>query len=207
MRLVLRNMEYFLAVACIAICMVTDGSFLPVSGYLPSVDRFSTHDGEIRAVPDVEGRCSCASRIMEIVFIALPRNGNESIELRVGRTDSNVTHNISLRGATKSFGEFGYSLSLSPEEQVSFTSGDTLTIWHPSSTDSQLTLLHQLRNESRNICWSTTNNPENISCEPDYDYPLLAIETGMFVLAHNTNCSHNDIVIYTKMLKAVLMVY
>lgn len=206
MRVVLRNMEYFLAAACIAICMVTDGSSLPVSGYLPSVDRFSTHDGEIRAVPDVEGRCSSESKIVAISFIALPRNGNESIELRVDRTDSNVTHNISLRGATKSFGEFGYNLSLSVEEQVPFTSGDNLTIWHPSSTSSQLSLLHQLRNESRNICWRTTNNPENISCEPDYDYPLLAIETSMFVLAHNNNCSHNDIVTHTKMLKAVLMV-
>ena len=113
---------------------------------------------------------------MEIVFIALPGNGSDAIELIIAPPQT-----ISLRGATKSFGEFGYNLSLSTG--VSFTSGDNLTIYHPDLERSHFRLLHQIGNESRKICWSKI---DQITCPYDHDYPLLAIETGNCNYGYNT---------------------
>ena len=75
---------------------------------------------------------------------------------------------------TPTFGEFGYELNVPmPPNTNMFNNGDMLWIRHGGS---DLRLLHQVGDEERNICWSF----EPDSCEPDYDYPLLAIETGIY---------------------------
>ena len=134
-------------------------------------------------IPDAQGNCSSDFEIVEIVFIALPGNGSDAIELII----ANNSTPISLRGATNSFGEFGYNLSLSTG--VSFTSGDNFTIFHPDLESSHLRLLHQIGNESRKICWSKT---DQVTCRYDHDYPLLAVETGNHNMATIPSlCSHH----------------
>ncbi|CAI8039459.1 Peptidyl-tRNA hydrolase ICT1, mitochondrial, partial [Geodia barretti] len=73
-------------------------------------------------------------------------------------------------------GEFGYELTVSETTPIMFNNGDMFWIRHGGRG---LRLLHQVGDEERNICQSFEPEPEN--CEPDYDYPLLAIETGLAV--------------------------
>ncbi|CAI8039463.1 Peptidyl-tRNA hydrolase ICT1, mitochondrial [Geodia barretti] len=78
--------------------------------------------------------------------------------------------------AEKKIGEFGYELTVSETTPIMFNNGDMFWIRHGGRG---LRLLHQVGDEERNICQSFEPEPEN--CEPDYDYPLLAIETGLAV--------------------------
>ena len=121
--------------------------------------------------------CSTGQRqLTKIAFIALPGVGNDNIVLLL----NNSLH-VELSGATQSFGEFGYELELPDIDRIPFNSGDTLWIEHPHYNDSSLRLLHQVGYETiNNICWRLLrDSSENIVCEDDYDYPLLAIETSM----------------------------
>ena len=142
----------------------------------------------------MQGKRSSEFKIMEIVFIALPGEGNESIELTV--SFNNTRLNITLRDANNSFGEFGYTLSVSNE--MSFTWGDNLTICYPVHEDSALRLLHQVGDQSRNICWSKIDNPDEITCRPDYHYPLLAIETGYYNIINIIMTLHHKHVLYCR---------
>ena len=147
------------------------------------LERYSTHDGELRAVPgvsvSVRSNCSGPNRplISKITFIALPRlqpSGTESLTLRVMRAGPDGPQDIVIDQETASFGEFGYELTVSETPQIMFDNGDVLLIRHGGSG---LRLLHQVGDEARNICWSIGSDSE--ICEPDYDYPLLALETGI----------------------------
>jgi hypothetical protein len=78
-------------------------------------------------------------------------------------------------------GEFGYELTINPP--ITFNNGDTLLIRHGGSGPR---LLHQVGDEARNICWSIGSDSE--ICEPDYDYPLLAFETGIQLCIESRFC-------------------
>ena len=147
------------------------------------VDRYSTHDGERRSVPGF--RTTCSGRISRIAIIALPGNGTERPMLRfvryMGAGNHSHEHKISLGGTLKKFGTFGYEISHNPPMMMGpmFHDGDMLEIRHPPYEDSDLRLLHQVGTDARNICWSIEpDGSEN--CQSDYDYPLLAIETGRY---------------------------
>ena len=151
------------------------------------LNQYSTHDGELRSVPGVYSNCSMGSgRITRITFIALPGVEGGSTVLQFNReTPTNGTRTISLSGATQSFGDgFGYVLDLSaPSASMPFNSGDSLWIRHPYHDDSSLRLLHQVGYDERNICWRELHKDGNDSrCGIDYDYPLLAIETGEVII-------------------------
>ena len=122
---------------------------------------------------------------MKVAFIALPGVGNDNIVLLFnGSNTSPLT--VELSGATQSFGEFGYELELPTIDRIPFNNGDTLWIKHPHYNDSNLRLLHQVGYETiNNICWLLLDGPEEIICEDDYDYPLLAIETSMNSFYYN----------------------
>ena len=142
-------------------------------------ERYSTHDEEIRSFPGAQGNCSQTEDgtsilwIVSVSFIALPGIGSQNIELLFDRP-------IPLSVNETSFGEFGYELTLPPGERVQFTS---LRIKQPHYKDSNLRLLHQLGDVARPICWSLVNDDGSgsESCQSDYDYPLLAIETGTVI--------------------------
>ena len=150
-------------------------------------ERYSTHDEEIRSFPGAQGNCSQTEDgtsilwIVSVSFIALPGNGSQNIELLFDRP-SNTSLSVNLSEATLSFGEFGYELTL-PPRQRQFTSGVSLRIKQPHYEDSNLRLLHQLGDVARPICWSLVNDDGSgsESCQSDYDYPLLAIETGTVI--------------------------
>ena len=149
------------------------------------LNQYSTHDGEFRSVPGVYSNCSMGSgRITKITFIALPGVGGESTVLHFNReTPPGGTRTISLSGATQSFGGgFGYELDLSaPNASMPFNSGDSLWIRHPYHDDSSLRLLHQVGYDEHNICWRELDEDHILSCGIDYDYPLLASETGVYI--------------------------
>ena len=172
-------------ILCCMIKFVGYGSF--TSGF-PTLDeirgngsllnKYSTHDGELRSVPRVRSTCS-TGHLTKVAFIALPGVGNDNIVLLFNRSN-NIAVTVELSGATQSFGEFGYELELPEDDRIPFNSGDTLWIEHPHYNDSRLRLLHQVEYETINICWRLLEDgPEDIICEDDYDYPLLAIETSM----------------------------
>ena len=142
------------------------------------LERYSTHDGELRSVPGVRGNCSGpgGGRISKITFIALPGVGMERPSLRRVRnsgTSSQSQDNIEISGGTQTFGEFGHEITMSTN--VTINDGDVLMIRHPPYEDSGLRLLHQVGDVARNIC---IGPPSPDACQTDYDYPLLAIETG-----------------------------
>ena len=151
------------------------------------LERYSTHDGEMRSVPGVSVRSNCSGpnnspRISKITFIALPRlqpSGTESPTLRVMIHSGGPQIDIVIDQETARFGEFGYELTVSETTPIMFNNGDMFWIRHGGRG---LRLLHQVGDEERNICQSFEPEPEN--CEPDYDYPLLAIETGIYYILH-----------------------
>jgi hypothetical protein len=183
-----KMLSWLVAVAVSAALWIAgDGSSL-TSGF-PSLEelirngslleRYSTHDGEERSVPGVSVRSNCSGppgppgpSISKITFIALPRlqpSGTASLTLRVMRHPGGP-QDIVIDQETARFGEFGYELTVSETPPITFNNGDMLWIGHGGSG---LRLLHQVGDEVRNICLG----PESEICEPDYDYPLLAIET------------------------------
>ena len=139
------------------------------------LERYSTHDGECRSVPGVRSTCSPPNRrLSKVTFIALPGVGQAHIVLSV---DGAAVLNMS--GATKTFGEFGYELTVPTNINIMLDEGNiSLWIQHPPYEESSMRLLHQVGDEARNICWRTRDDGSD-NCEDDYDYPLLAIETGM----------------------------
>ena len=138
------------------------------------LERYSTHDGERRSVPGVRTTCSTGNRrLSKVTFIALPGVGQAHIVLSVGAAVLNMS------GATKTFGAFGYELTVPIGTNIMLDEGNiSLWIQHPPYEVSSMRLLHQVGDEARNICW-TMGDSEPDNCEDDYDYPLLAIETGM----------------------------
>ena len=138
------------------------------------LERYSTHDGERRSVPGVRSTCSTGNRrLSKVTFIALPGVGQAHIVLSVGAAVLNMS------GATKTFGEFGYELTVPTNINIMLDEGNiSLWIQHPPYEVSSMRLLHQVGDEARNICWRTRDDGSD-NCEDDYDYPLLAIETGM----------------------------
>ena len=128
--------------------------------------------------------CSTGQRqLTKVAFIALPGVGNDNIIVLFLNRSNNGPGYVELSGATQSFGEFGYELELSADDRIPFNTGDTLWIAHPHYNDSSLRLLHQVGYETINICWRLLeDSPDEIICEDDYDYPLLAIETSIYEL-------------------------
>ena len=123
--------------------------------------------------------------ITRIIFIALPRAGNEGTdhdtELIITTSSgsgsgfesgSGSRHSISLKEANQSFGHFGYELE--PSEMLNLNDIEFFWISQPYSS---LRLLHQMGDNMFNIRWRRFD--DNQHSETTYDYPLLAIETGM----------------------------
>ena len=82
---------------------------------------------------------------------------------------------LNMSGATKTFGEFGYELTVPMNINIMFDERNiSLRIQHPPYEESSMRLLHQVGDETRNICW-TMGDSGSDNCENDYDYPLLAI--------------------------------
>ena len=146
------------------------------------LERYSTHDGEERAVPGVRPICSepANRRISKITFIALPGAGVERPLLRIMKNEGSSQENIQISGETQSFGEYGYEMTVPMSNNIVFNDGDMLLIQHPLYDSSGLRLLHQVGDEARNNCWSIGSG--SAVCEPQYDYPLLAIDTGILVV-------------------------
>ena len=145
------------------------------NGSLLSDGVYSTHDGEIRSVPSVEFTCN--GRITKFTFIALPGvvSGQHTEFVVLG--ESGPDQRISTEGATQSFGQFGYELSV-PGPGMMVQAGDTLEIDHYWYTGSRLRILHQVGDEELDICWRWRSEGSMIYRVTDYDYPLVAIETG-----------------------------
>ena len=148
------------------------------------LERYSTHDGEERAVPGVRPICSepVNRRISKITFIALPGAGVERPLLRIMQNQGSLQENIQISGETQGFGEYGYEMTVPMSNNIVFNDGDMLLIQHPLYDSSGLRLLHQVGDEARNICWSIGSG--SAVCEPKYDYPLLAIDTGILAVDH-----------------------
>ena len=137
------------------------------------LERYSTHDGEMRSVPGVRWNCSgSGGQISKITFIALPGVGIERPTLRIVR-GPNDSQDIEISGETQTFGEFGFEVTVNTN--IMFNDGDMLLIRHPPYEDSSLRLLHQVGDVARDVC---IGPPDLQNCQTDYDYPLLAIETG-----------------------------
>ena len=151
-------------------------------GYGSLLDRFSTHDGEWRSVPGVSVLEECSTdsvMITRVTFIALPGVGNSAIELSISVTPESA-QSISFGGASQSFGEYGYDLVLEPAVVITMNSANMFWINQPHYEESGLRLLHQGGDEILNISWRwLEENPQDIRNDTDYDYPLLAIETGI----------------------------
>ena len=144
------------------------------NGSLLNDGVYSTHDGEIRSVPGIQFTCS--GQITKISFIALPGVGILNSVFTIVRSDNLVRSSSSSSAATLSFGDLGYELS---GLDILFQSGDTLQIQHEVYERSRLRILHQVGDKELNICWRWLGINSNNSCGPVYDYPLLAVETGM----------------------------
>ena len=142
------------------------------------LERYSTHDGEWRSVPGVRTTCSTPNRrLSKVTFIALPGEGQAHIVLFVNDRQLN-DRQLSMSGAMRKFGEYGYELTVPNGTNIMLNGDILLRIQHPPYKVSSMRLLHQVEDEARNICWTMGDSgPGN--CENDYDYPLLAIETGM----------------------------
>ena len=142
------------------------------------LERYSTHDGELRSVPGVRATCSTGNqRISKITFIALPGSGMGHTQLLFGDL------HIDLSVASNTFGDFGYELTLPMTINIGINEGPVqLSILHPPYEESGMRLLHQVGTEARNICWRLVDSAsESENCHHDYDYPLLAIETGIYM--------------------------
>ena len=119
--------------------------------------------------------------ITRIIFIALPRAGSEDVDKYtelIITTTSGSNHTISLNEANLSFGHFGYELE--PSEILNLSDIDMFWIVQPYYKDSSLRLLHQMGDKTFNITWwRSVDDSDNHYNDTTYDYPLLAIETGM----------------------------
>lgn len=144
------------------------------NGSLLNDGVYSTHDGEIRSVPGV--RFTCNGRITNITFIALPGVSNRNSLFTI-MSDGLVRNSIGTSGATLRFGDFGYEISSLSSSNIQ--NGDTLRIDHEPYERSHLRILHQRGDKEMRICWRPLGVNINDTCGPDYDYPLLAVETGM----------------------------
>ena len=58
-----------------------------------------------------------------------------------------------------------------------------MQIRHEVYERSHLRILHQVGDKELDICWRLLEISGNFSCGPDYDYPLLAVETGIDTLS------------------------
>ena len=141
------------------------------NGSLLNDGVYSTHDGEIRSVPGIQFICS--GRITKISFIALPGVGISNSIFMIITGGGLVRDSIGISGAILSFGTFGYELS---GLDTQFQNGDTLQIRYKVYERSRLRILHQVGDKELSSCLGL---PDNDNCGPDYDYPLLAVETGM----------------------------
>ena len=132
------------------------------------LERYSTHDGELRTVPGIRGNCPATNgRITKITLVALPGVG-------VNRPSLRFKSDFEINGEIQNLGEFLYEISTNIT--VNDLSDNLLLIMHPPYEDSGLRLLHQVGDVKRDIWWATV--PGTVNYKPDYDYPLLAIETG-----------------------------
>ena len=129
----------------------------------------------MRSVPGVRWNCSepGGGQISKITFIALPGAGMERPSLRIVRHPGDH-QDIDISGDNQTLGEFGHEMTVNTD--VMFNDGDMLMIKHPPYERSGLRLLHQVGDVARNIC---IGPPDLQNCQTDYDYPLLAIETGV----------------------------
>ena len=154
------------------------------NGSLLNDGVYSTHDGEIRSVP-VRSNCT-DGLITAVTFIALPGVGGENSTLTVIRPDNSSRNSGSGRLANVGtrFGDLGYELSLEGPDGLAFEDGDTLEIHHPSYADSSLRILYQVGLEVDDMlpfCWrELTDGADQEHCLSGYDYPLMAIETGIY---------------------------
>ena len=157
------------------------------NGSLLNDGVYSTHDGEERSVPGL--KFTCDGRIVKVAFIALPGIGigtGNAVFTVVPEPNNTAIIRSQIRTsiANLSFGDFGYELTLSDNMQSmqSFRDGDTLRIRHPISSHRRI--LHQRGDKELVICWRLLNVP-NYICGSDYDYPLLAVETGMKIAVYS----------------------
>ena len=145
------------------------------------LERYSTHDGELRSLPGVKSTCSGPDgRITKITFIALPGAGVGKTLLLVNGVNGARKAEIVLTSASQTIGEFGYELTLPTSVNVHFSERDTLWIRHSPHGEGRLRFLYQVGDVARNVCWNTEPGSES-NCQYDYDLPLLAIETGSYI--------------------------
>ena len=144
------------------------------------LEQYTTYHGEMRTVFGIRPTCSgTGGRISKITFIALPGQGMENTVLLVN--DANEVRKVEfvLNDAMQTFGQLGFELNIPSITYAYLNERDTLWIRYPSYEESSLRLLHQVGDVARNVCWLTEPSLEN--CEPHYDSPLLAIETGIII--------------------------
>ena len=122
----------------------------------------------------------CSGRITKISFIALPGVGISNSTVMITTGGGLVRNFIGISGAILSFGTFGYELS---GLDTQFQNGDTLQIRHEVYERSHIRILHQVGDKELDICWMLLEISGNFNCGPDYDYPLLAVETGIDTLS------------------------
>ena len=178
-------MESICYTFCVIAGSLTSGfpSLDDIKGNASLLDKYTTYDGEMRSIPTLRVSASqeCSTQnvtITRIIFIALPRAGNEDTELII-TTTSGSNHTISLNEANPSFGYFGYELHVEPSEMLNLSDIEMFWISQPYYKDSSLRLLHQVGDNMFNIRWRWVDNSDDRHSETTYDYPLLAIETGM----------------------------
>ena len=154
------------------------------------IERYSTHDGELRSVPGVRGNYSGINgRISKITFIALPGVGMENTLLILNDASNVRKIDIELSSASQTIGKLGYELTIPSYINIYLSEMDMILIRHPPLEGGGLRLLHQVGSVARNICWSISDGPT--ICQLDYDYPLLAIETGELHAQHLLHASCN----------------
>ena len=173
--------------------VVVDGSFTSgfptldaLRGNGSLLDRFSTHDGEWRSVPGVSVSEECSTEsvmITRVSFIALPGVGNKDTKLvftHLANGSMIYTIPLNTRSVNQSFGKFGYEV-----DQINFELVANSILWtlQPNTTDSALRMLYQMGDEKLNISRSSRleEEPDSAGNETTYDYPLLAIETGIII--------------------------
>ena len=159
-----------------------------IKGNASLLDKYTTYDGEMRSIPTLSVSASqeCSTQnvtITRIIFIALPRAGSEDVDKYtelIITTTSGSRHSISLNVANLSFGHFGYELHVEPSEMLNLSDIEMFWISQPYYKDSSLRLLHQMGDKMFDITWWWwVDDSDNHYNDTTYDYPLLAIETGM----------------------------
>ena len=140
---------------------------------LLSEELFVTHDGERRSYNHMG--FSCDGDVTKLTYIALPGSGTDHIvfEIQGSGPESDTT---STSTASK-FGAYGYHLA----SDMSFRAGDTFLVDANQQAPSSR-LLYRIGEQSHTVCWSWMD--DNLRCELDRDYPLLAVETGNDYVEH-----------------------